>query len=124
MENSNLERRILMEMEELIVLSCPKQKVSRNYEDLHVALVKKHYNAAEVSFDYHRNRVEMAIVMNDRDYDPKTINLHVPTLHTNLCFKNLCGFLKSCVDSDNKNLAFYAGLLRSYTNKNVPLMTA
>ncbi len=124
MKNSDLERRILMEMETLIAKSCPKQKVSQNYSDLHVALVKKHYNAAEVSFDYHRKRVEMDIVMDYRDYDPKTINLYVPTLHTNLWFRSLRDFLQSCVDYDTKSLAFYAGLIRSYTNKNVPLMTA
>ncbi len=124
MENSNLKGRILMEMEDLIAQSCPKQKVSPNYETLHVAILKKHYNAAAVSIDYHRRRVEMDVVMDDKDYDPKTVNLFMPTLHVNLLFRNLRDFLKSCIDYDNKSLAFYASLLRSYTNKSSPLMTA
>ncbi len=124
MENLNLKGRILLEMEDLIAQSCPKQKVAPNYENLHVAIVKKHYNAAEVSIDYHRGRVEMDIVMDDRDYNPKSINLYMPTLHANLWFRNLRDFLKSCIDYDNKSLAFYASLLRSYTNKNMPHMTA
>ncbi len=108
-----------MEMEGLIAQSCPKQKVAPNHESLHVAILKKHYNAAEVSIDYHRRRVEMDIVIDDGDYDPKSINLCVPTLHANLWFRNLREFLRSCIDYDNKSLAFYAGLLRSYTNKKV-----
>jgi len=124
MENSNVKGRILMEMENLIALSCPKQKVTTNYENLHIAILKKHYNAADVSIDYHRRRVEMELVMDDRDYDPKTVNLYMSTLHMNLWFRNLYDLLKSCIDYDNKSLAFYAGLLSSYTNKSLPLMTA
>lgn len=124
MENSNLKGRILMEMEDLIALSCPQQKVTPNYENLHVAILKKHYNAADVSIDYHRRRVEMNIVMDDKDYDPKTVNLYMPTLHVNLWFRNLRDFLKSCIDYDNKSLAFYASLLSSYTNKSTSLLTA
>jgi hypothetical protein len=124
MENSNLKGRILYEMENLITLSCPKENVVTNYENLHIALLKKHYNAADVSIDYHRRRVEMELVMDDKDYDPKTVNLHMSTLHMNLWFRNLRDLLKSCIDYDNKSLAFYASLLSSYTNKNLPLMTA
>ncbi len=124
MENSNLKGRILMEMEDLIAQSCPEQKVAPDYETLHVAILKKHYNAADVSIDYHRRRVEMELVMDDKDYDPKTVNLYLPTLHVNLWFRNLRDFLKSCIDYDSKSLAFYASLLSSYTNKSLPLMTA
>ena len=124
MENSSLKRRILSEIESLISRSCPNRKIPKNFESLHIAILKKHYNAAEVSIDYHRKRVAMDIVMDDRDYDPKKVNLHVPTLHANLLFKNLRDFLKSCIDKDTRSLAFYAGLLRSYENKDVTLTVA
>lgn len=124
MENSNLSGRILMEMEDLIAQSCSEQKVDQNFEKLHVAILKKHYNAADVSFDYHRKRVEMDIVMNDKDYNPKTVNLSVPTLHANFWFRNLCDFLKSCIDYDSKSLAFYASLIRSFRSTDRSLMTA
>lgn len=114
MENSNLRRRVLMEIENLVVCSCPKQKVPQKFKNLHVAIVKNHYNATDVLFDYHRKRVELDIVMDDRDYNPERINLSVPTLHANLWFRNLCEFLKTCIDNDSKSVAFYAGLLRSY----------
>ncbi|AYN66387.1 hypothetical protein D1013_02815 [Euzebyella marina] len=114
MENSKLRGRILMEMENLLAREVPKQKVPQKLENLHKDLLKKHYNAAEVSIDYHRRRVELAIVMNDGDYDPKKINLTLPTLHTNLWFRNLYDFMKSCLEKDPKSIAFYATLLRAY----------
>lgn len=116
MENSRLRRRVLVEIENLIARSCPKQKVPQKFKNLHVAILKNHYNAADVVFDYHRGRVELDIVMDDRDYDPKKVNLCIPTLHANLWFRNLYDFLKSCIDNDSKSVAFYARLLQSYQN--------
>jgi len=116
MEKFNLKSRILLDIEGLISESCPKPKIPLELEDLHVALVKKHYNAADVSIDYHRRRVQMDIVMDDQAYDPKTVNVDLPTLRANLWFRNLADFLKSCLDKDNRSLAFYASLLKSYRN--------
>ncbi len=116
MENSSLKGRILREIESLIAQSCPKQKVPIKFENLHVALLKKYYNAADVSIDYHRKRVEMDIVMDDLAYDPQKVNTDLPILHANLWFRNLADFLRSCLDKDNRSLAFYAGLLKSYQN--------
>ncbi|MGB7393996.1 MAG: hypothetical protein WA913_06355 [Pricia sp.] len=122
MENSSLSGRVLMEIENLIALSCPKQKVPLQFEKLHVAIIKNHYNAADVVFDYHRRRVEMDIVMDDTAYDPKTVNFCIPTLHANLWFRNLCDFLKSCIDRDSKSVAFYAGLIQSYHRNEMTLV--
>ena len=121
MENSSIRGRVLMEIESLISRSCAKGKMTKRIQNLHQLIVKKHYNAADVSIDYHRKRIALDIVMDDALYDPKTVNLNVPTLHANLLFKNLKEFLNSCLDTDNKSLAFYAGILRSYTKKDVTL---
>ncbi len=123
MERTSIKGRVLMETENLISRSCAKGKMTKRFQNLHQAIVKKHYNAADVSIDYHRKRIEMDIVMDDKFYDPRTVNLNVPTLHANLLFQNLKEFLKSCLDTDNKSLAFYAGLLRSYTRKDITLTT-
>jgi len=113
-----------MELESLISRSCAKSKMTKNFQNLHKAIVKNHYNATDVSIDYHRKRIAMDIVMNEKDYDPKKINLRLPTLYTNLFFNNLCEFLKSCIDKDNRSLAFYAWLLNSYTKKEEELTLA
>ncbi len=122
MENLRLRGRILSELESLIAQSFPKQKIPQKVAKLHVALVKKHYNAADVSIDYHRRRIEMDIVMDDCVYDPTKVNTNLPTFHANLWFRNLGDFLKSCLDKDNRSLAFYASLLKSYQNNEMMLV--
>jgi hypothetical protein len=124
MENSTLPIRIRTEIENLISKSCANQQATDKFESLHVALLKKYYNAADVTIDYHRRRVEMDIVMDDTQYDPQKVNTYIPTLHANLLFKNLKDFLKSCIEMDAKSLGFYAGLLRTFTKKDVTLTVA
>ena len=124
MENSTLRMKIKTEIEGLISKSCADQKATDKFETLHIALLKKYYNAADVSIDYHRKRVALDIVMDDGQYDPQKVNTHIPTLHANLLFKNLKDFLKSCVEMDAKSLGFYAGLLRTFTKKDVTLTVA
>tara|TARA_R110000868_G_scaffold77042_2_gene221054 strand:- start:584 stop:958 length:375 start_codon:yes stop_codon:yes gene_type:complete len=122
MENSSLKSRVISEFEALISRSCPNRNVPQKFKNLHVAILKKYYNASDVSIDYHRKRVEMEIILDDNHYNPKRINTYLPTLHANLLFKNLKDFLKASLESDNKSIAFYASLLRSYANKDVTLM--
>lgn len=108
-----------MELDKLISLSCKNPKSSKKYEELHIALLKKYYNAADVHIDYHRHRVKMDIVTDDSLYDPKRINTHLPILYTNLLFDNLKSFLSSCVDKDDKSIGFYSQLLTSFTGKKI-----
>lgn len=114
MRNSNLKEEISMEIEDMISQSCADKKLTVKTKNLHIAILKKYYNATDVSIDYHRKRVAMDIVMDDTVYDPNKVNLYIPTLHANLLFKNLCDFLKSCIDRDNRSLAFYSNLLRTF----------
>jgi hypothetical protein len=121
MENSGLKTRVLTEIENLISKSCSKSKMSQKFQNLHIAILKKYYNAADVSIDYHRKRVIMDIVMDDSCYDPKKVNSSLPTLRANLLFRNLKDFLSSSLDKDNVSIAFYARLIRAYENRNVTL---
>ncbi|MGB5554881.1 MAG: hypothetical protein WBM83_09510 [Flavobacteriaceae bacterium] len=121
MENSTVKKKITAEIENLISASCTNQKSTNKFKNLHVAILKKYYNAADVSIDYHRKRVEMDIVIDDASYNPRKVNTNLPTLHANLLFKNLKDFLKSCIDQDAKSIGFYASLIRSFTQKEVPL---
>ncbi|WP_282055543.1 hypothetical protein [Maribacter luteus] len=124
MENSTLKLRIKGEIEKLISLSCANPQSTKKFETLHVALLKKHYNAADVSIDYHRKRIVLDIVMDDTFYEPSKVNMTLPILHANLFFKNLKDFLKSCIVTDTESMGFYAGLLRTFTNKEVKLTAA
>lgn len=121
MENSTLRLKITREIENLISKSCSNPQTTDKFNTLHVALLKKFYNATDVSIDYHRKRVELDIVMDDEKYDPQKVNTNIPTLHANLLFKNLKDFLNSCIEIDAKSLGFYAGLLRSFSKKDATL---
>ena len=105
-----------MEIEKIITRSSAKGKMTKKIQEFHEAIIKKHYNASDAKIDYHRHRVKMNIVFNDEAYDPKTANINLKTLYTNLFFKNLSEFLKSCIEKDNKSLMFYSKLVRDYAN--------
>lgn len=124
MENSTLRMKITTEIENLISNSCATQQATDKFKNLHIALLKKYYNAADVSIDYHRKRVKMDIVLDDSQYDPQKVNTYIPTLHANLLYKNLRQFLKSCIEKDTKSLGFYASLLRTFTKKDITLTVA
>lgn len=122
MGNSRLTTRILMEMENLITKSSTSKNITSRFQDLHKSILRKHYNAADVEIDYHKHRIKMDVVLNDQEYNPKTINMVIPTMPVNLFYKDLCSFLKSCLQKDVKSLAFYAALLRQHTDRDIALM--
>ncbi|MFT6795003.1 MAG: hypothetical protein ACJART_000134 [Maribacter sp.] len=117
MEKSKLKGKILLELDKLISQSCKSSQSINKYEQLHIALLKKYYNAANVNIDYHRHRIKMDIVTDDSFYDPKKVNTHLPLLYANLLFDNLKSFLSSCVDKDEKSIGFYSQLLTKFTGK-------
>jgi len=117
MENLNVKSRILMEMERLIVRSSTKGKMTKKIQFFHEAIIKKHYNASDITIDYHRHRIKMNAVMDESGYDPKTINMDLALLPMNLFFKNLQDFLKSCLEQDSESIAFYAKLLKDVSHK-------
>lgn len=122
MGNSRLTTRILMEMENLITKSSTRENITSRFQDLHKSILRKHYNAADVEIDYHRQRIKMDVVLNDKEYDPNTINLVVCTIPVNLFYKDLASFLRSCLLKDVKSLAFYASLLRKHTDKDISML--
>lgn len=123
MENSRLGTKILFETEKLIDQSLDANgDPMENFEDFHLALLKNHYKAASAKIDYHRHRAQLDIIINEEDYQPQKVNMILATVPMNIYFKDLGEFLKSSLDSDVKNLAFYARLIRFYTNRDVALL--
>ncbi|WP_158975329.1 hypothetical protein [Cellulophaga sp. L1A9] len=117
MVNSSLKRRIISELENLISQSCPNRKIEKKHNDLHIALLKKYYNASEVAIDYYRRRITLNVVIDDTVYDPKKINTYLPTFRADIHFISLKYFLKECVEKDTRSIAFYASLLRGFSKK-------
>ena len=114
MKKSKLNDRIIMELERLIAQSCAERQGTGKFTQLHIALLKKYYNAADVSIDYHRHRIEMAVLADDSLYTPGKPNINLPIIYTNLLFGNLKTFLRSCIDRDGKSIGFYAQLLSNF----------
>lgn len=123
METSRLTTRILMETEKLIMKSCNSNIVDKQSSDLHKLILQKHYNAADVTIDYHRHRINMDVIISEEDYDPKTVNLALATMPVNIFFRSLSDFLKSCLEKDIKSLAFYSRILMKYADKNMAMPT-
>ena len=122
MENSGLKTRILKEMERLIAKSSAKGEMTKKVRSFHEAIIKKHYNASDITIDYHRRRIRMNVIMNEKNYTPNTVNLNLDVLPMNLFFKDLRDFLNSCLESDPKSLAFYAKLLQDFTSRKMAQM--
>ena len=117
MQKAEIKEKVLSELENLISLSCSNPKSYEKFNHFHIAILKKHYNAADVNIDYHRNRVQLDIILDDKIFKAEKVNINIPTLYTNLLFPNLRKFLKSCVDNDSKSIGFYAQILSSFNKK-------
>lgn len=118
MEKERLDlQKLGVAMGALIDKSCSQTNIPQRFHELHSALVKRNFNALEVSIDYHRKRVYMDIVLDDHDIDIEKGNLLIPTFRTNLIYQNLEEFLNSCVALDGESSSFYDNLLRRYSLK-------
>lgn len=124
MEKAKLRERVLIDLEKLISQSCKNPTDSKKNQQLHSTLLKKYYNATNVTIDYHRHRIYMEVIQDDSTYDPQTVNTNLPIIYTNLLFKSLHTFLKTCVDKDTKSIGFYAHLLKAYGATNSRLKMA
>ncbi len=118
MKETWLRAKIISEFKNLITVSCSSQRMIEKFEKLHITILKKHYNAVDVSFDYHRNRVYMNMILDDSSYSSRKIVQDLPLVKTNIWYGNLFSFLKNCIEKDDKSIAFYASLLRTYKNEN------
>ncbi|SFW50069.1 MULTISPECIES: hypothetical protein [Cellulophaga] len=112
MKNIELKMKIENDIYSLISSTC-SQRINSKANELHKAIVKKHYNATDVRIDYFRKRLVMDLVIDDSTYNPNTINTFIPTFKANFYYLDLQDFLKSCIAKDDRSIAFYASLLRS-----------
>ena len=120
MKESKLSAKIILELEKLIENSeFSTKEANSSLEEFHIALLKKYYNAAAVKIDYHRHRVQLDIVVNDNEYDVSNVNIGLTTLPANLYYNSLIPFLKTCIETDAKSIAFYASLLQQFSGNNI-----
>ncbi|TQD39600.1 hypothetical protein [Haloflavibacter putidus] len=95
---------ILREMNNLITYSCNNQNIStERFSTFHKALLKKHFEASEVSIDIKENTLHLQILVES--------NKHV---NVNFEYQSLEALLKSCLEKDNGSLGFYQNMLTFY----------
>ena len=95
---------ILTEMNNLITYSCNNQNVStERFSTFHKALLKKHFEASEVSIDLEQNTLHLKILVENNKY-----------VNVNFEYQSLEALLKSCLEKDDNSLGFYQNMLTFY----------
>ena len=95
---------ILREVHNLITYSC-RNKNSRTgcFDNMHRAIIKKHFKASEVEIERNSSKVYLKIEVQKGEY--VRVNFECPDLES---------FLRSCVEKDHTSLAFYQQMLTYY----------
>lgn len=95
---------ILEEINKLISLSCQSDHAkSERFKPMHRALIKKYFNASEVSINDQEQCIIMKVQLDNKEYAT-----------TQYKCSNLEGFLKSCIKKDADSLRFYENMLTYY----------
>lgn len=95
---------ILNEVNNLITYSCRNNMIrSTSFHTMYRAIIKKHFNAFDVTIREEGMEIDMKIRATDNEY-------------VNVSFKcpNLENFLKSCIENDRSSLSFYQNMLTYY----------
>jgi hypothetical protein len=95
---------ILDEVKNLISYSIVNKDLDEsNFQMMHRAIVKKYFEAKQVSINYADQSIDLKLPVGENKY-------------TNITFEcqDIERFLKSCLKKDDKSLFFYQSLLNQY----------
>jgi hypothetical protein len=95
---------ILDEVKNLISYSIVNKDLDEsNFQTMHRAIVKKYFEAKQVSINYADHSIDLKLPVGENKY-------------TNITFEcqDIERFLKSCLKKDDKSLFFYQSLLNQY----------
>lgn len=106
---------VVEDLKLLIDISCVDGEDITMFELFHKMLIRISYKAANISIDYHRKRVYMNVVSEDKYYDLETLNHpFASTMSVNLVYKDLNDFLKTCIVEDEDSLNYYPTLISRF----------
>ncbi|WP_394747044.1 hypothetical protein [Spongiimicrobium salis] len=97
-----------------LIAKSAKEVFKISFNDFHIALVKRYYNAVDVHWDYTDKKVSMYVIVNEDEYDPSTINVNMEVMPVVVSYSNLETYLGSCILKDNKSVLHYLKLLFQY----------
>ena len=107
---NNLDQQIIMnEMRNLISFSCKSPgEQNTGFENLHCAILKKHFNAKDVRIDYVDKTINLNMYVEHAVKKSKYINVDMK-------FKDINTFLLGCLDQENQDIMFYKNILNFYS---------
>lgn len=114
MENNLNKKNILQEMKHLLRYSCKESAIENNYfESLHVAILKKHFNAGDVKIDYVSRTIHLSMCVDENPgfFGRKSF------VDVEMKFRNIYEFLEDCLEDDNRDLSFYKNILSFYNSR-------
>lgn len=92
---------IIEEVKNLISYSINNQDEERaKFEELHKNILTKYFDARNITIDYSAQTIDLQLHMSNKHYTGITFE----------CL-DLCGFLQSCLKSDEQSLIFYQSLM-------------
>ncbi len=105
---------VLQQIRYLLKTSCRETASKRDrYESLHLAILKKHFKAADVRIDHVRQIIHLSMTVEDtQEFLGMKSYVDVEMKYT-----NMYSFLESCLDKDDQNIVFYRNILRFYNQR-------
>lgn len=95
---------LIDEIKNLITYSVHNRDMENsNFTTLHRAIIKKYFEAKNVTINYEEHSVDMKLPVGEKKYTSITFEC-----------QDIERFLKSCLKKDEKSLFFYQNLLTQY----------
>lgn len=92
---------VIEEVKNLIAYSIANSDEDRlKFEELHRNILTKYFDAKNIQIDYKAQTIDLQLPMSNKQYTGITFE----------CL-DLCGFLQSCLKSDENSLFYYQGLM-------------
>ncbi|GLB51485.1 hypothetical protein NBRC110019_05240 [Neptunitalea chrysea] len=114
MKNNLSNEVILQEMRRLLAYSCNDSSIENNhYENLHLVILKKHFNAEDVRIDHLNNVIHVHICLDGgADFFGRKSVVDVEMKYT-----DINEFLQNCIEGSDQNIFFYKNILNFYSRE-------
>lgn len=105
---------VLQQIRYLLKTSCREPAAKRDrYESLHIAILKKHFKAADVRIDPALKLIHLSMGVDDA---PGFLGMKT-YVDVEMQYTDMYAFLESCLDTEDQNIVFYRNILRFYNQR-------
>lgn len=113
MKNNLSNEVILQEMRHLLRFSCNDVSINEHhYESLHIAILKRHFNAEDVKIDHVHKTIHLHICLDGgTDFFGRKSLVDVE-----MKYSDINEFLQDCLEESERNIIFYKNILNFYNS--------